>query len=119
MICTTWLGEREYTAPVSDTELQKLLEQVRAATGEDYRLHEHIYTTGRLWWKKSGVYYEIYAGIRGHDGTVYEHQVLNFYRGSGESTLPGGWDCTAVSTFFYGTLNGKLLSARTKEGAQP
>jgi len=109
MPCCTYLNSREATAPVADAELQKLLEQVRAATGRDYRLEEkrYLYTTGLLWWRKQRerVGYYLYIGVN-----EVEFQIANFYRGEGETTLPGAWDCTAISAYFYGVLTGKAAA---------
>ena len=123
MVCTTWLNDNDYKRPVSDKELQKLLEEVCRVTGKDYRLAEHFWSTGHLWWKKSGVCYELYYGVEGYAGRVYEHQVVNFYRGEGSCSLPGGWDCTAISAHFYGVLTYAskcaVLQSVAKEGEQP
>ena len=69
-------------------------------------MQEVIIDKGAWWWKRRSSLYQLYVGIPWHDGRCVEFQVMNVYRGPEECTLPGLWDASVVSSYFYGVLNG-------------
>lgn len=89
----TYLGETQHTRPTADAELNSLLAEVRAATGDDWRIGEHEslrlvpFRGTRV--KRT---YTLYAHVSGG-----EFQVLNL-RGNTVGT---------VEAFLYGVLAGR------------
>lgn len=119
MACCTFLSDNECTAMTTDAELNRLLTEVRAATGEDWRIREIVCTTPR-WFRRPLVtkYYELFAHL-----IDVEFQSINFYRPDRERegrdfpsiNLLNGAE--HVASFLYGMQAG-IQSAQRPERAE-
>lgn len=105
MCCCTYLSETDFTMPTSDSNLNSLLAEVRAATGDDWRIGEWQYTVRRLfslWFPKFVMQYELYHHVSGP-----EFQIINFYRPDrGDWSINHVNDASHISAYLYGVLAG-------------
>lgn len=117
MACCVWIGSDQCLIPTSDSELNKLLADVRAATGDDWRIREMTWTV-RRWFRKPRVVrqYELLHHV--HSGV--EFQVINFYRpdreGGGSINIIN--DASHVAAYLYGILAVARDTADNKQGEQ-
>ena len=111
MPCCTYLNGDEGLAPTSDKEINALLADVRAATGEDWRVREYRYEH-RRWFRKPRIVcdYELYHCVHGP-----EYQIINFYRPdrTDDSSLNFYNDAGYVVAYLYGVLAGVQQSKTT------
>ncbi len=104
-ICT-YLEENQHRSLTNDSELNRLLIDVRIATGRDWRLRETI-TLRRRWFRKPVEVrrYTLYLHTTGA-----EFQIMNFYRPeNGSEWLPSintMNDAGYIAAYFYGLLAG-------------
>jgi predicted lipase len=99
MCCFTYLNDTEGKT-VDEPELNQILQEVREATGKDWRIKEYRpYVRG--WFKKRVVarYFGLYV-----ESKAPEFQIINFYRP--ESTNSIITDASLVAAFLYGVLAG-------------
>jgi hypothetical protein len=79
MTICTYLHNDEYTAPTSNKTLNETLAEVRALTGEDWRVAERTRCTRRFLRRPIETkVYELYVGVGGPPNIDF--QIINFYR---------------------------------------
>lgn len=102
MPCCTYLSEGECCKPTSDDELNSLLSEVRAVTGEDWRIRESLYPSHR-WFRRSTVIkrYTLFHGIG-----CTEFQIINFYRPDLKDwSINTNNEAGYVAAYLYGVLS--------------
>lgn len=107
MPACTYFGDHEFTGPCGDAELDDLIAILRVESAGDWRVRKTTHTTGKLWWKKSFVRFELYSGL-GHG----EFQVINFHRDGTNWSINHLVPRELVIAYIYGTLNGLSMGKR-------
>jgi len=99
-ICTYLTPADRYTQPTSDKELNTLLAEVRAITGEDWRIEERIVFSRRLF--RSAVAHKLYS-LYNHLHSC-EFQVINFYLPNSDFSINTLVDASLIAAYLYGLL---------------
>lgn len=109
MPCTTYVSltqAKKWRARL-DKELLEVIDEVEAKTGHRCYVEPHEFTTGRLWWKRKRIRYELMFDLCHKEcGDMREFQCFNF----GPAELDGGGSLfanrQAIAAYLYGYLNG-------------
>lgn len=102
MCICCYLGDTEYTDPTSNEVINELLQEVRQATGDDWRIQESVVKT-RPGWLRSERTVSVY--------TIYNHihctefQVMNFYCSEDkDSSIHISCSADVMAAYLYGIL---------------
>jgi hypothetical protein len=103
MCICVWLGEAKYTEPTSNKDLNELLQEVREATGDDWRLQEKIRKIRRHWFKgeRTVSVYSLYNHLHS-----IEFQVINFYCEEDDYSIHTMCSADVMAAYLTGILTG-------------
>ena len=108
MPACTWLQQHELNKPTSNEEINSLLEEVRAVTGEEYQIIEYVRTKKGLFGHDSS-----WGGRKWYEyGLFYptippEYQCINFYHEHIDGfEIRVGESADVIAANLYGILNG-------------
>jgi hypothetical protein len=120
MPMTTYLSQHEYLENTENQEINRLLDQVRLISGEDWRVHESVILarkqplfSGFRGKRKYTTLYTLYFGALNNG----EFQIINFYTHQG-SSINYAESASAVANFLMGYYNGHQ-SARLPKSFTP
>lgn len=109
-----FLSQAELNIPLPDPDLQKLLEEVRKITAEDWQVVEHRLKTQRTWLfgkTKTVSMWSLYVYVGGFG----PWQVINFYREGSETSINHLVPLDMIVSYLYGILSGHEIATRLKE----
>lgn len=101
MAIFTYLGRHEHDLPISNKIVKETLDELRKVSGELWVVHEHKWTTGKLWWKKDIYRYRVMVNTGGT-----EFQEINFYRSDSTNSINVFATAEMAVAFMYGYMGG-------------
>lgn len=112
MVMCTYLSEGQHTKPTSDATINEVLAELRAASGEDWRVAEYVNEIPRLFRKpREYRWFELLKCVDRPPHKV-EFQIINFYRPESGTSINGLVTAALVVAYMYGLLGG-LQKAKT------
>lgn len=102
MVCTTFLNECELDQVLPDPNVQKLLDEVRKLSGENWQIVPRVVHINKWFSNKYKTYYGLYLYV----GGMGPWQQINFYSAPDEFSLNLEVDLGTIANFLMGMCNG-------------
>lgn len=113
MVCTTFLHDSELNQVLPDPNVQKLLDEVRNSTGENWQIVEHRFEVGVRFWQKRK--FVTRYGLYKYVGGIGPWQQINFYSSPEEFSINVYNDIGTIANFLMGILSGIWAEKRKNQ----
>lgn len=101
---TTFLDDRELNIPLEDDRVNKILEEVRVASKQDWQIVKYrVWTKKRLFRKRAEI---VYYGLYLYVGGIGPWQQINFYRSDTDTSINPCVSLDLIVAFLLGYLAG-------------
>lgn len=105
MPATTYLQSDEYLMPTGHAVVDKVLQELRAASGGDWRVARRKIASGHSWWPRTLDCFTLYVAQGPPSiaiGLGEEFQVINFYRDDSDWSINHDVPAELVIAYMYG-----------------